>query len=132
MADIAFTKAAIVPQQVGMKAVDSYVSETIALTAAGGETPNKQGDISIEGYDLFVVEFDHDISGSDSENVKLEIFGSLLGTVFGTVALATLAFTSTGVAHAVVQGAFSKLRLKVTNADAGNADNSVVRVTMRR
>ena len=132
MTDISFTKAAIAPQQVGLKAVDSYVSETIALTASGGETPNRQGDISVEGYDLFVAEFDHNISGSDSTNVKLEIFGSLLGVVFGTVAIATLTMTSTGVTHAVVQGAFSKLRIKVTNDDAGHTDNSVVRVTTRR
>jgi hypothetical protein len=128
MADIAFTKSPQVAQQAGAKAVDDWESEIIAL----GASANNKGDITVLGYHEFEIEFDHDISGSSSTSIKLEVFASLKGAVFGTVALTTISFTSTGVAHADFSGPFAALRLKVTNGDAGNTDNSVVRVTARR
>jgi len=132
MADVAFTKSVVIQPQVGVDPVDAFVSDTIALTVSGGATPNNKGDLAVEGYSAFAVEFDHNITGSSSTNIKLEVFASLMGTVFGTVAVATIVFTATGVAHAAFSGPFNKLRLKVTNSDASNADNSVVRLLAKR
>ena len=132
MVDVVFTKSVVIQEQVSLKAVDAFVSDTIALTVSGGATPNNKGDLDVGGYSAFVAEFDHAITGSSSTNIKLEVFASLMGTVFGTVAIATIVFISTGVAHAIFSGPFKKLRLKVTNADAVNTDNSVVRLTAQR
>ena len=119
MADIELTKTKIFDRPETFKHVPTT---DVSLTVSGGATPTAQSEaIDVRGAKAVLLTLNHNITGSDSTDLDIEVFASYDGTTFDNLPFVSMNVGASKVKSIPIAIGPAYIRWKLTNNDGSNA-----------
>lgn len=119
MADISLTKTKVFDRPETFKLVPTT---DVSLTVSGGATPTAQSEaIDVRGAKDILLTLNHNITGSDSTDIDIEVFASYDGVTFDNEPYMSMNVAASKVKSVPIATGPAYIRWKLTNNDVGNA-----------